>query len=57
MLQNELFRSPINRRRDVTKLTISIMYSLNPNVGAALQQTAEIPEQRYYFLSRNDVLI
>lgn len=57
MLQNELFPSPINRRRDVTKLTIQIMYSLNPNVGAALQQTAVIPEQRYYFLSWNDVLI
>lgn len=33
------------------------MYSLNQNVGAALQQTAEIPEQHYYFPSRNDVLI
>lgn len=47
MLQNELFHSPINHRRDVTKLTIWIMDSLNPNVGAALQQTAEILEQRY----------
>lgn len=33
------------------------MYSLNQNGSAALQQTAEVPEQRYYFPSRNDVLI